>query len=170
LSDSDRVWVTGNSSHSRSGGHVHSDPSCPALASAKNTYPRQRSELDPDEDDLCELCETDIEGGARPGQDVNATRKQLLNTDPEDLGLSPIDERRQSGEPMTDGGQLRGPPKCPNCGHDPDGDDETFTSGGGWIFDNSIADGIWTEELHCPVCKDVVAREEKSMGAGGGLR
>ena len=61
-------------------------------------------------------------------------------------------------------GGLRGPSECPDCAHDPMGDDETFTSGGGWVFDNSVADGVFTEELRCPVCEALVWQKEKTRG------
>ena len=49
---------------------------------------------------------------------------------------------------------------CPNCGHDVTGDDAEFVSGGGWLVDHSVADGIHTEEYACPVCGHVVHRDE----------
>lgn len=62
---------------------------------------------------------------------------------------------------------MRGPSTCPTCGHDPAGDDDTFQSGGGWVFSNSVADGIFREELYCPVCDELVWSEEKTMGRDG---
>jgi len=61
---------------------------------------------------------------------------------------------------------MRGPARCPNCKHDPTGDDDTFTSGGGWEFSNSVSDGIWSDELYCPVCGEQVWREEKRLDGG----
>lgn len=59
---------------------------------------------------------------------------------------------------------LWGPMECPNCGHDPTGDDEEFTSGGGWVADNSINGDTWTDMLRCPTCNEVVARDEREIG------
>jgi predicted RNA-binding Zn-ribbon protein involved in translation (DUF1610 family) len=53
-----------------------------------------------------------------------------------------------------------GPLACPNCGYEPGDDTETFTSGGGWERSNSVADGVFSEELSCPVCGETVARDE----------
>lgn len=61
---------------------------------------------------------------------------------------------------------MRGPPTCPNCGHDPTGDDDSFTSGGGWVFSNHVDDGIWTDELYCPVCDELVWMDQQQMGGG----
>lgn len=58
---------------------------------------------------------------------------------------------------------MRGPPNCPNCGYDPTGDDDTFTSGGGWEFSNSISDGHWSDELYCPVCEELVWKSTEDM-------
>lgn len=56
------------------------------------------------------------------------------------------------------------PERCPNCGFDPDGDPDEFRSGGGWGHSTSITDdgrgSIWVEEMSCPLCGEVVAREE----------
>lgn len=51
--------------------------------------------------------------------------------------------------------------ECPNCGHDPRGDSEEFVSGGGWIVDHSVTDGIHIEEYRCPICREIVFREEQ---------
>jgi hypothetical protein len=59
---------------------------------------------------------------------------------------------------------LRGPETCPECGHDPTGDDDEFNSGGGWIADNFVSDGVWTDQLRCPVCRKLVAEESREMG------
>lgn len=60
--------------------------------------------------------------------------------------------------------------KCPNCGHDPYGDPDEFSSGGGWIADHSIVGGatgsVWIDELRCPRCREVVAREEQKLASG----
>ncbi|RYJ13297.1 hypothetical protein ELS19_04490 [Halogeometricum borinquense] len=58
---------------------------------------------------------------------------------------------------------LRGPSNCPACGYDPTGDDTEFVSGGGWISDSSISDGIWTDELRCPHCREAVAQKEQKL-------
>lgn len=60
-------------------------------------------------------------------------------------------------------GELRGqlPERCPDCKHDPTGDDNEFVSGGGWVHDVSIVDGAWVETMRCPTCREVVARTEK---------
>jgi len=65
---------------------------------------------------------------------------------------------------------VRGPSTCPHCGHDPTGDDEQFVSGGGWEFDNEVADGVFSEMLRCPTCTEIVARETKRMGGAPGVR
>lgn len=65
---------------------------------------------------------------------------------------------------------MRGPPKCPNCGHDPTGDDDEFVSGGGWALDNSVVDGVFSQELRCPICNDVVGRVEETMDSYRGDR
>jgi predicted RNA-binding Zn-ribbon protein involved in translation (DUF1610 family) len=59
---------------------------------------------------------------------------------------------------------MRGPPKCPNCGHNPTGDDEEFRSGGGWHHDTSVVGGNWIDEFSCPVCGELVAREQETGG------
>lgn len=57
------------------------------------------------------------------------------------------------------------PETCPNCGHDPTGDDEEFHSGGGWILDTSVigtARGpCYVQEMKCPTCREPVARTEE---------
>ena len=60
---------------------------------------------------------------------------------------------------------MRGPSECPNCGHDPTGDDDTFQSGGGWIFDHSLSDGSFREELYCPICEHIVWTDSTEMGS-----
>lgn len=44
---------------------------------------------------VCKECLGSAEFGGGEGIDVNRTRKQLLKTDPADLGLSPIGGRRR---------------------------------------------------------------------------
>ena len=61
---------------------------------------------------------------------------------------------------------MHGPPECPNCGHDPTGDSDEFVSGGGWTFDNSVADGVYAEIFRCPVCEVQVHRNEQHMDGG----
>jgi len=56
------------------------------------------------------------------------------------------------------------PQHCPDCGHDPTGDDEEFRSGGGWAHDHSVVGGVWTETFRCPRCRNVVAKDEKRPG------
>ena len=50
---------------------------------------------------------------------------------------------------------------CPECGHDATGDDEEFVSGGGWLFEHSLDDGIHSEEYSCPECGHIVHRAER---------
>ena len=64
---------------------------------------------------------------------------------------------------------MRGPETCPKCGYDPTGpdledDSESVRSGGGWKFSNSVSDGVFTEELYCPMCDAIVARDRSEMG------
>lgn len=65
---------------------------------------------------------------------------------------------------------MRGPLECPNCGHDPTGDDEKFISGGGWVFDHEVVDGVYVEIFRCPVCDTAVSRTEKSMSGSHEVR
>ena len=58
---------------------------------------------------------------------------------------------------------MKGPPRCPNCGHDPTGDDDDFTSGGGWVPSNSVSDGVFTSELYCPICDTLVWSDESDQ-------
>lgn len=64
-------------------------------------------------------------------------------------------------------GELRDqlPERCPNCKHDPTGDDEAFVSGGGWAHSLSIEDSAWVERMRCLRCGEVVAKTEKRMEA-----
>jgi len=64
---------------------------------------------------------------------------------------------------MADDLRAQLPDRCPSCGHDPTGDDEEFTSGGGWVHSTSIEDGIWIERMRCPrtSCRTVVAKTEQ---------
>lgn len=64
---------------------------------------------------------------------------------------------------MTEGPTVWGPLTCPNCGYQPGDDTETYTSGGGWERDHGAADGAYYEELHCPLCRELVARDETVM-------
>lgn len=56
------------------------------------------------------------------------------------------------------------PETCPTCGHDPAGDRDEFTSGGGWSHSTSVTDdgygSVWVEEMYCPLCGETVARKE----------
>lgn len=50
--------------------------------------------------------------------------------------------------------------KCQNCGYHPAAEEEEFRSGGGWDVDHSWDGGVQIEEYRCPVCGDLVNREE----------
>jgi len=69
-------------------------------------------------------------------------------------------KKGQSNSETTNRATVWGPLACPNCGYQPGDDEHTFSSGGGWERDHSLADGIFSEELSCPVCHEIVAREE----------
>ncbi len=58
------------------------------------------------------------------------------------------------------------PERCPECKHDPTGDDEEFRSGGGWSHSVTVDDGVWTEEMRCPRCGEIVARDEQQPTEG----
>lgn len=58
----------------------------------------------------------------------------------------------------------KAPETCPKCSFDPTGDDEEFTSGGGWAHDNWIVDDVWTDQLVCPVCGKTVAEKQQRLG------
>jgi endogenous inhibitor of DNA gyrase (YacG/DUF329 family) len=57
----------------------------------------------------------------------------------------------------------KAPENCPRCGHDPTGDDEEFTSGGGWVHDHDVDGARWTERFRCPVCRKTVAKTDERM-------
>jgi len=69
----------------------------------------------------------------------------------------------ESNSDTTNRATVWGPLACPNCGYQPGDDDETFTSGGGWSRSHSVSDGLQIEELACPVCGEIVARDESEM-------
>ena len=57
--------------------------------------------------------------------------------------------------------QAQAPSQCQKCGHDPNGDDDEWTSGGGWSHASEVMDGLWIETLSCHRCGETVARVEK---------
>lgn len=84
------VWLSGGGGHGgRHGGNVHTDPECPRLARAKQTYSKPRSEVD--DDHLCGTCQG--KDGSAEGFDSYKRKRLLERADPEDLGLSPLAER-----------------------------------------------------------------------------
>jgi predicted RNA-binding Zn-ribbon protein involved in translation (DUF1610 family) len=50
---------------------------------------------------------------------------------------------------------------CPECGYDSTGDDEEFVSGGRWLLERSLDEGIHSEEYSCPECSHIVHRGER---------
>ena len=61
---------------------------------------------------------------------------------------------------------MRGPTECPECGHDPTGDDASFQAGGGWIFDNEVSGGYFSDIFRCPVCNEEVHRDTHKLDEG----
>lgn len=168
--DDETVFVTVNGQLSTSKSRYHTDEDCYLLQTA-DEY-RETTEDMIVHREQCHICsgewsprhereETfECEYCGREFVTSNGHSRHVL-TEHSDAVDSLLNDEPEAGEPIPDGGRLVGPSTCPNCGYDPTGDDE-FTSGGGWQFSNSVSDGIWLEELHCPRCNEVVARNETS--------
>lgn len=167
LQDDDTVYmVAGRFTGSRT--PIHLDPDCQALGRASDIRELPYEEVASRK--ICKYCAGDHQRWT--GDDEIHDCEYCGETYRTSSGLSRhvlqdhSEEVPISGEKIvTDGGiPLRGPQKCPECGHDPSGDDDEFVSGGGWIFDNSVSDGVFSEIFRCPVCRAVVSRNEKRMG------
>lgn len=52
---------------------------------------------------------------------------------------------------------------CPECGHDLTGDDEAFTSGGGFAVEHTIVDGVFQTEYCCPNCRTTLDIDEGAI-------
>lgn len=84
----DRVWVRTNSKVRI----YHTDPDCRKLQQAANCRQRDRDRL-PDVARCCRLCDGTAEpGGVPKGESPRATRHQLEDLTPEDLGLGVGDD------------------------------------------------------------------------------
>ena len=79
----------------RTGGSMrscyHTDPDCERLSRARSVVEKPLNLL-PDHLRHCEFCSGEFEHTG--SSDPNAIRRTLLETDPEDLGLSPSGEVR----------------------------------------------------------------------------
>lgn len=78
------VWVVAQAD---SGGKrkLHTDPECSTLNSRRDSYKKKRSTLPNHE--VCKQCEGYEHYS--PQESTNSTRHRLLDTSPEDIGLSP---------------------------------------------------------------------------------
>lgn len=72
---------------------LHTDEDCRHASGAKSVYQKRAGVADPDRP-VCQECLGCVQYGRPEGFDVNETRKSLLETEPEDLGLSPAGGRR----------------------------------------------------------------------------
>ena len=80
---------------SRTGGPirpVHLDTDCRFLDHAKNQFSGTARQVHSDRP-VCRLCSGAAEHGNKGGIDPAATRKQLADLDPDDVGLSALGER-----------------------------------------------------------------------------
>jgi len=81
---------------SRTGGPirpVHLDTDCRFLDHAKNQFSGTARQVHSDRP-VCQECSDAAEYGLPEGTDPAATRKQLADLDPDDVGLSALGERR----------------------------------------------------------------------------
>lgn len=77
----------------RSGGGMrdrfHTDPDCERLSRARSVFEKPRDQL-PADLRHCQFCSGEFEFSG--SSDPRALKRTLLETDPEDVGLSPIEE------------------------------------------------------------------------------
>ena len=71
---------------------VHPDSDCRFLDQAKNQFSGAARQLHSDRP-ICKECSDAAEHGNKGGTDPAATRKQLADLDPDDVGLSALGER-----------------------------------------------------------------------------
>lgn len=81
-------------------GHIHTDEDCKKLQRAGDYTDKPREVID--DDKICSVCSGEFEGPNHPDHDPSETRKRLLDTDPEELGLSPLGERNTPDEVVSD--------------------------------------------------------------------
>lgn len=87
--DSTTVYVPSNGT-GPSRKRYHTDPECDRLLRARRIYEKERGEIGPDVEH-CSFCSGEFESATVTNP--MKRQKQLLELDPEDIGLSPMEER-----------------------------------------------------------------------------
>lgn len=108
----ERVWMPARTNGTQLG-KMHVDRDCLALNNARKVTTRNPDNIDAD---YCQKCTATVPKPDMAGQNCNALRERLEAASPEDVGLTPMGDRRSAGagtgvevpsedkEPATDGG------------------------------------------------------------------